>query len=198
MKELEFDDALSVNQFQKYLQHLFPSLVYFLKAQLKSLCLSHQSIPLPHFKPFSLLDRNMLLLFGLTNNQILNQPSLELLYNSNLHGKGFQIMVEKLTDFDSPVIILIKNVFHTVEKDNQEGIFGAFTDCKWVNSTSYFGNQNCYLFQYSPSFRTFFPSYGKGGTEFVYMNTNFANNQNIKVGIGFGGFQFDKFRIWLD
>lgn len=135
----------------------------------------------------------MLLLIGLTNTIILNQPSMELVYNSGLHGKGFQILVDKLTGYQSPLILLIKNRFHTVEKDNQEGIFGAFTHCQWVNSTNYFGNQNCYLFKYAPSFRTFFANYGKGGTEFVYMNTTFSNNPNIKVGIGFGGYQGDQF-----
>lgn len=47
VKELDFESTLSVYDFQKYLQHIFPSLVYFLKAQLRSLCYDHKSISLP-------------------------------------------------------------------------------------------------------------------------------------------------------
>jgi len=112
----------------------------------------------------------MLILLKMTNNILMNKSEINLLYSTTKYGKSFHALAREIKGYKGPLIYLIKNKFHTVEKENQTGIFGAFSDCTICDQPTYFGNAKNFLFSLSPHFQTFYNN-GLPGREFMYLNT---------------------------
>ena len=72
------------------------------------------------------------------------------------------------------------------------------TTCEWNDSLAYFGNAETFLFSIEPQFKTFYTFNGKGGSNYVYLNTKKINNSVYNVGLGFGGENNEFHRIWID
>lgn len=55
------------------------------------------------------------------------------------------------------------------------------------------------IFSFLPSLRAYYAYKGKGGQNYVYLNTKKISNSKYVTGLGFGGNkEYKEFRIWLD
>ena len=62
----------------------------------------------------------------------------------------------------------------------------------------YVGNAQTFLFRFEPDFRVFTTQFAQGGQNFFYLNSKKMVSSNYPCGIGFGGDDYEGFRIWLD
>lgn len=75
-------------------------------------------------------------------------PIIKLVYSSVSDGFSFDKFAKKLTDYDGPTYIIVRN-----EKGN---IFGGFKSEKWERNQDSQGTSECYIFSLWPRFRNFF------------------------------------------
>jgi hypothetical protein len=54
------------------------------------------------------------------------------------------------------------------------------------------------MFQISPKLQFLYPYNGKGDQNYCYMNTKKIIQSDHKQGIGFGGKDFDDWKLWID
>lgn len=175
-----------------------PYIVFFAKNKFENLLFHQKEIEVPLIKGDHIMNKQILLLLGLTNNKILNRFDMKLIYSSRSMGSSFHRLSSALVGYEAPTIMLIRNNYDLINSHNNTGIFGAYTNCKWEDSLSYFGSPENYLFKITPEFKTFFTFNGQGGKEYVYLNTKHINNSIYKPGLAFGGGIKTKPRIWLD
>ena len=182
----------------KFLKEKLPTSVYFLKRNFENLLFLNKEIEFPKYEQSDILTDEILIILGLTNNKILNYTKMNLLYSSTKSGSSFNRLAHSLKGYTAPVLILIKNKYNTIKSLNNSDIFGAFANCPWEDNLGYFGTSESYLFRVSNSFNTFFTFNGKGGKEYIYLNTKSIKNSKYKKGLGFGGSNYEDFRIWFD
>ena len=86
-------------------------------------------------------------------------------------------------------------------------IFGAFTTNEWKDELSYYGDEHSYLFSLAPKYTCYRTKHEE--QNFQYMNSKKVQNSRYKVGVGkeirnsfiilgFGGKNYDNYRIWID
>jgi len=100
----------------------FPYANFFLKENFKRLLQREEPYSLPEIKgdKGELLSPNLLLLIGLNNNKILNQPKIERIYSSIANGSSFNKLTYSLKGYNAPFILLIRNTYNTIKRfDNQ-------------------------------------------------------------------------------
>ena len=77
---------------------------------------------------------------------MLEADFVELIYDSSSHATSFFVLAETLKRIEHPVLILMKEVYHTIEDGEVCNIIGGVTNCKWEESVMSFGNRDCYIF----------------------------------------------------
>lgn len=102
--------------------------------------------------------------------------------------------------YDAPAFLLISHTYTLTSGEKKRGIIGAFVPGKFRDEYGHFGNSECCLFTIMPKINFLHAYNGKGGKDFVYLNSRkiHTNNSKYKVGMGFGGEDFKDFRLWLD
>ncbi len=63
-----------------------------------------------------LLSPSLLLIIGLSNNKILNQPKIERIYSSISNGTSFNKLAYSIRGYTAPMIFLIKNSYNTINR----------------------------------------------------------------------------------
>jgi hypothetical protein len=96
----------------------FPYANYFLKENFKRLLHKEEPYSLPEIKgeKGELLSPCLLLLVGLNNNKVLNQPRIERIYSSIVNGSSFNKLTYSLKGYNAPVILLIRNTYNTIKR----------------------------------------------------------------------------------
>lgn len=196
--QFDFENKIYIYPVVKFLKDKLPTSVYFLKKNFENLLFLNKEIEFPKYDQSDILNDEILIILGLTNNKILNYSKMNLLYSSTKSGSSFNRLAHSIKGYSAPVLILIKNKYNTIKSLNNSDIFGAFVDCTWEDNLGYFGNSEAYLFRISNSFDTFFTFNGKGGKDYIYLNTKNIKNSKYKKGLGFGGANYEDYRIWLD
>lgn len=197
-KQFVESDQIHPDKFLKLFKENLTTAVFFGKRQFEHLLLGEPIPKLMSIKEGHVLTDQMLLLIGLSNNKILNRETAQLIYSSKSMGNSFQRLAFSLTGYQAPIIILIKNTFDLIGSNNNISIFGAYAHCTWSDSLSYIGTPDTYLFTIVPEFKTFYPFNGRGGKDYLYLNTKNMPNSAYKSGMGIGGGIHSKARIWLD
>jgi hypothetical protein len=95
-------------------------------------------------------------------------------------------------------VFIIRNKYTTIEKVNNYGEFGAFINTEPTDRLGFYGNCQSFLFRFNPDFRIFNTYNAKGGENYFYLNSKKMKNSSYPTGIGFGGDDYESFRIWLD
>ena len=62
----------------------------------------------------------------------------------------------------------------------------------------YYGNAHTFLFRVEPGFRIFNTHSAQGGQNYFYLNSKKMQSSSYPCGIGFGGDDYENWRIWLD
>lgn len=188
----------TLEKFIKIFKENLPTAIAFGKRQMENLLLGEPVPRIPTLKEGFIMNEQILLMLGMTNNKILNQDKVDLLYSSKSMGNSFHRLAVSLKGYDAPVVILIKNNYDLLGSPNNTSIFGVFTNCMWQDGLSYFGNADTYIFKIFPEFKTYYAFNGKGGKEYLYLNTKQIANSIYKSGLGIGGGISSKARIWID
>ncbi len=104
------------------------------------------------------------------------------LYTSDEDGLSFNRLQNSLLGYSGPTLLIIKEV-------EGGGIFGAFTSTAWKENKDFYGNSDCFLFQLQPNVQVIRPRGGRGGTNFMYCNSESRSRgyDGQAHGIGFGG-----------
>ncbi len=78
------------------------------------------------------------------------------------------------------------------------GIFGAFINTPIRDYLGFYGSPDTFLFRYKPDYKSFHTYNSQGGQNFFYLNSKKIQNSKYPCGLGFGGEDYENFRIWLD
>lgn len=87
---------------------------------------------------------------------------------------------------------------HYEKAENKTYIFGVYNDSEWEDKLGYQGNCYNYLFTISPQTNIFDSNVDSGQQNYSYLNSRDISNSKFKKGIGFGGNDFNQFRLWID
>lgn len=139
-------------------------------------------------------------MFMLTCNHFHNVDHLTLLYSKSHYGNSFSDLLLSLKGYVGPTLILLKHAEKDAEnpKANSMYVFGGFSSTPWEEELSYQGNGECFVFSLIPKFRKYYSLLGEGGQNYLYLNGKKMAHSKYKVGLGFGGINYDSFRIWID
>lgn len=100
-----------------------------------------------NFKEVS--NRSGLALLMMSNIYVISTNVIKMVYSSKNEGLKFENLVSKLTEYDGPTYIIIKNSLGE--------IYGAFKPDKWESRFEKFqGNLDCYIFSFWPKFKNYF------------------------------------------
>ena len=198
LKLFTVSEEVHLESFIRLFKDNLTTSITFGKRQLEHLLFAEPLPQTPRVKEGYVLNNQILMLLGLTNSKIFNRDRIDLLYSSRSMGNSFHRLTGALKGYDAPVIVLIKNQFDLIGAPDCTSIFGFYANCLWADSLSYFGNADTYLFKITPDFKTFYSFNGKGGKDFLYLNTKQISNSVYRSGLGVGGGVKSKARIWLD
>ena len=109
---------LCSSQLNRLMKDNFPYANYFLKENFKRMLDREEPFTLPEVKgeKGELLSPSLLLIVGLNNNKILNQPKIERIYSSIANGTSFNKLSYSLKGYSAPILILIKNTYNTIKR----------------------------------------------------------------------------------
>ena len=170
--------------------------------------LNARSVKMPQLGS-NILEQSKILNPNLWSTLFLALPKLELIkdidliFNSAKDGLSFNRLSAAIIGYKGPMIFLFRHFkdpsyeesgFETFSDD---WIIGAFVDGEIKDNAKFGGDVNTCLFQIWPNVRIFRTTNGKGGSNFVYLNTVKIENSKLVYGFGFGG-TTDEFRLWLD
>lgn len=193
--------TMKVSEFSRTIMNVFENVNDAVRMALRTL---GQKLPcdLPSYQEGSetILNRHLLTVMMLANQKLSSTSVLEPLFNSLRGGSNFNRLAFAVVGYTAPSIILIRHYYKDVDSDKTvRGIIGAFVPGPWKDELAYQGNSSVVLFTLLPQVK-FYPAYkGKGGNSYVYLNTRkMPANSKFKVGLGFGGYDFREFRLWLD
>ena len=160
----------------------------------------NQKSTLPDFdsSQASLLEANILALIKMSTNRLPQKGSIQCLYNSLKSGSSFNRLSFALIGYTAPSLLLIRHTYQTTEGQTLKGLIGAVVTTDWKEELGYWGDSGIFLFTILPKIRFLYAYKGKGGSNFVYLNTKRITNSKFKVGLGFGGQEYRNFRLWLD
>lgn len=151
--------------------------------------------------PSYILNEDLVALFTLTCNAFQTTDQLTLLYSMSLYGGSFGELLLALKGYEGPTLILVKHIEKdpTSPEDSKSGsiyVCGGFSSTPWQDELNYQGNNECFVFSLIPKFKKFhaLPSL----ENYTYMNGKKIPNSKYKVGLGFGGTNYDGFRLWID
>ena len=130
---------------------------------------------------------------------------IDLIFNSSKDGLSFNRFSHAIIGYKAPMIFLFKHYKDPLYEENgvdkfaDDWIIGAYVNQEIKDNAKFGGDVNTCLFQISPDVKLVRTTNGKGGTNYVFLNTiNLDNsNSNYSYGLGFGG-NTDRFRLWLD
>ena len=110
-----------------------------------------------------------------------------------MDGQDFKQLEYSILGYHGPTILFIQAEGETNYSMNDThpngGFFGAFTSSTWKQSKKFYGDGDSFLFQVTPSFQLYHPTYQKStSTNFMYFNPSH--------GLGFGGSQ-EKPRLFI-
>jgi hypothetical protein len=146
----------------------------------------------------SILDSNLLALVRMATNKLPTTGKIHCLYNSLKSGSSFNRLAFALVGYSAPTLLLIRHTFQTTDGQSYKGTIGAIVSSEWRDELGYWGDSSVTLFTVLPRVRFLYSYKGKGGSNYVYLNTKKIMKSKYKVGLGFGGDDFKNFRIWLD
>jgi hypothetical protein len=78
------------------------------------------------------------------------------------------------------------------------GEFGAFVNTEPQDKLGYYGDGHTFLFRFNPGFRVFNTYNAQGGQNYFFFNSKKMQSSSYPCGIGFGGEDYEGWRIWLD
>lgn len=67
-----------------------------------------------------------------------------------------------------------------------------------MDRLGYYGDGHTFLFRFNPGFRIFNTYNAQGGNNYFYLNSKKMQSSSYPCGIGFGGDDYEAWRIWLD
>jgi len=147
MEFLDWDDFLGhIKNQLKYVQH-FLRWVFCYKILVQETCFI---LPrLERNSVFTEINNSTAISFLMMSNIYMNLTTvMRMVYSSGNEGLNFDRFVKKITEYDGPTLILIRNV-----KGN---IYGGFKSEKWERNRDSQGNSECYIFSLWPKFRNYF------------------------------------------
>lgn len=155
---------------------------------------------LPTFNPeqASILDRNILGLVRMATSKMKLGTEMPCLYNSLKGGSSFNRLAFGLVAYPAPSLLLIRHTYKTTEGQSYKGLIGAIVTTEWKDELGYWGDSHVTLFTLLPKVRFLYSYKGKGGSNYVYLNTKKISMSKYQVGLGFGGQDYKNFRLWLD
>lgn len=162
------------------------------------ICTKECSLPLYDISGASIMNQSILALLRMSCSKIAQINTLHCLYNSNKSGSSFNRLAFSLNGYNAPTFILIRHIYKTTDGKSHRGLLGAYVASPWKDEIGYWGDNNVYIFSLLPRIRFLYAYKGKGGNNFVYLNTKKIPNSKYRAGMGFGGADFKDFRIWLD
>jgi hypothetical protein len=159
-----------------------------------------QKAYLPSFETTSasIMDSNVEALVRLASNKMPVSGPLQCLFNSLRSGSSFNRLAFALVGYPAPTVLFIRHTYETTDGQSSKGLIGALVCSEWKDELGYWGDNQVVLFTLLPKVRFLYSYKGKGGNNFVYLNTKKISNSKYKVGLGFGGQEYRNFRIWLD
>ncbi|KAM9310545.1 nuclear receptor coactivator 7-like isoform 1-T1 [Pholidichthys leucotaenia] len=102
----------------------------------------------------------------------------QLVYSTAIHGSSLKTLYRNMASLDSPVLLLVKDMYKKV--------FGAFCSDPFKVSKYCYGTGETFLFTFNPEFQV----YRWSGENSYFVSGNFASLQLGGGGSGFG--------LWLD
>lgn len=168
--------------FLKYIKDQLKNIPHFLRWIFSYKLLVQEScFLLPGFDKssnFKEINNTAGLAFLMMSNIYVNLTKvIKLVYSSNSDGLVFDKLFQRITEFDGPTLILIKNV--------KGCIYGGFKSEKWEKGHEKLqGSPECYIFSLWPKFRNFFLKFNEKNDpkNSVYLN-NVKNIGNRGIGI---------------
>ena len=164
-----------------------------------------RSLVVPYLDNHSdILNDDLVSLFTLTSGQFHVTDQLTLLYSMSHFSSSFSDLLLSLKGYEGPTLILLKHVERDLDsspshpKNRSVYIFGGFASTPWQEELSYQGNADSFVFSMIPKFKRYYSLHGEGGQNFLYLNGKKMTQSKYKVGLGFGGINYDSFRIWID
>lgn len=67
-----------------------------------------------------------------------------------------------------------------------------------TDKLGYYGDGHTFLFRFLPDFRVFNTYSAQGGQNYFYLNSKKMQSSSYPCGIGFGGDDYENWRLWLD
>lgn len=67
-----------------------------------------------------------------------------------------------------------------------------------ADKLGYFGDGHTFLFRFNPGFRVFNTYNAQAGNNYFYFNSKKMVSSSYPCGIGFGGDEYENWRLWLD
>ena len=119
----------------------------------------------------------------------------------SLFGGSFRDLLLSLKGYEGPTLVLLKHIEKGAQgdpKNNAVYVFGGFSSTPWQEDANYHGNNESFVFSLIPKFRKYHAVPGTANPNFLYMNGKKTSDSKHKVGLGFGGMNFESFRIWID
>eukprot|EP01016_Furgasonia_blochmanni_P023023 TRINITY_DN2496_c0_g1_i3.p1 TRINITY_DN2496_c0_g1~~TRINITY_DN2496_c0_g1_i3.p1 ORF type:complete len:537 (-),score=64.89 TRINITY_DN2496_c0_g1_i3:222-1832(-) len=154
-------------------------------------------------RPSYILNNDLLALLYYSTKSIQSCTKMHHIYSGAKGDFNFNRLAYTLRFYPAPTLILVKHVekYDDEQKDDAKisHIFGGVANTAFKDKPEYSGDSDCYVFSLVPKFRNYFTSKGEGGTSFLYLNSRKETTQfNERIGLGFGGKNFDSFRLWFD
>ena len=98
---------------------------------------------------FPEINNSTTISFLMMSNIYMNLTTIiKMVFSSGADGLNFDKFVKKITEYDGPTLILIKNA-----KGN---VYGGFKSERWERGQDAQGNPECYIFSLWPKFRNYF------------------------------------------
>ncbi|XP_056142627.1 nuclear receptor coactivator 7 isoform X2 [Lampris incognitus] len=102
----------------------------------------------------------------------------QLVYSTAIHGTSLKTMYRNMADYDSPVLLVIKDMHNKV--------FGAFSSHSFRVSNYCYGTGETFLYSFSPDFKVY---------RWTGENSYFVKGHSESLQIGGGG---GVLGLWLD
>lgn len=88
-------------------------------------------------------------------------------------------------------------MFNHSTKEKIKYVIGSYQNQGIKDVFEYQGSFDCFLFKITPDIKYLMPSDGEGESNFFSLYT-LGTNKHRRRGLGFGGREFENFKLWID